>query len=60
MAHSAIVGKVRQTSILADDDRKKSITLIDKMAALAGQVALVARMGEDDLIDERFYISNFV
>mmetsp|Transcript_9615 Transcript_9615/g.14472 ORF Transcript_9615/g.14472 Transcript_9615/m.14472 type:complete len:867 (+) Transcript_9615:91-2691(+) len=49
---AAIVGRVRRASVSCDSDRKASVGLVDKMASLACQVALVARMGDDDSLSD--------
>ncbi len=43
-----IVDKVRRASMCGDQDRKMFSNLIDQMAILAGQVATVARMTDEN------------
>lgn len=50
--------RVRRQSIGCDIERKDLGELADKLAILGGQVAIVARMGDEDtledIIDDRF------
>lgn len=40
--------KMRKISMCGDQDRIMNSNLIDKMATIAGQIALVARMGDEN------------
>lgn len=53
-----IMDKIRKLSMCGDQDRIMNSNLLDKMATIAGQIALVARMGDEgadaDDIDDRY------
>ena len=57
-----LVSRVRKQSIGYDVARKDLGQLADKLAVLGGQVAIVARMGDEDgeFIDDRCGISTVV
>jgi hypothetical protein len=57
--HEIIKDKVRKVAMCGDQNRIQNSNLLDKMATIAGQIAVVARMGDDatsdtDDIDDRY------
>jgi hypothetical protein len=43
-----IKDKVRKVAMCGDQNRIQNSNLLDKMASIAGQIAIVARMGDED------------
>jgi hypothetical protein len=65
-----ILDKIRKLSMCGDQDRITNSNLLDAMATIAEQIALVARMGDEDevaatsdpddeMIDDRSYLHLF-